>query len=147
VEFVVFAFEGNRFTGRIMPELNAAREKGIIRIVDLLFLKKDEHGSVTVTDLSDMSAEDAAPYSHLAGEILGLLAPEDIELTASYMPDNSSSAVLLFEHTWAIGLKEAIRDAGGRALTGGLLAPDVLQMVEAEIEAKKQGTRQEKAEV
>jgi hypothetical protein len=147
LEFVVFEFEGNRFSGRIMPELEAAREKGIIRVVDLYFLKKDEQGNVTATELTDLSGEEAEPYSHLASDILRLLAPEDIEMTASYMPNNSAAALLLFEHTWAIGLKEAIRDAGGKALAGGLVAPDVLQMVEAEIEAAKQGAGQEKAEV
>lgn len=46
--------------------------------------------------------------------------------------------MLLFEHAWAIGLKEAIKHAGGVAVAGGLVAPDVLQALEADLEAAKQ---------
>jgi hypothetical protein len=133
LEYLVVRFEGNRFTGQILPELRAVREKGIIRVVDLFFLKKDENGSVTAMEVSDLSGEEAKPYAHLVSDILGLLAPEDIEQAAQSMPNNSSAALVLFEHTWAIGLKEAIRNAGGIALSGGLVAPDVLQMVEEEL--------------
>jgi hypothetical protein len=138
LEYILIGFEGNRFTGQILPELRAVQEKGIIRVVDFFFLKKDEQGNITSMELSDLSREEAEPFAHLTGDILGLLAPEDIEQAARDIPNNSSAALLLFEHTWAIGLKEAIRNASGLALAGGLVAPDVLQMVEEELEAAKQ---------
>lgn len=147
LEFVVVGFEGNRFTGQILPELRAAREKGIIRVVDLFLIKKDEDGNIATMELSDLSGEEAEQFAFLTGDILSLLAPEDIEQTARNIPNNSSAALLLFEHTWAIGLKEAIRNAGGVALAGGLVAPDVLQTLEAELEAAKQDTEQKKAEI
>lgn len=147
LEYLVVGFEGNRFTGRILAELRAAREKGIIRVVDLLVLKKDEDGNITAMELSDLSKEEAEQFAPLAGDILGLLAPEDIEQVARDIPNNCSAGLLLFEHTWAIGLKEAIRDSGGLALAGGLVAPDVQRMVEEELEVAKQGAEQEKAKV
>jgi hypothetical protein len=147
LEYLVVGFEGNRFTGQILPELRAAREKGIIRVVDLFFLKKDEQGDTVAMELSDLSGEEAEQLAPLAGDLLGLLAPEDIEQAAHDIPNNSSAALLLFEHTWAIGLQEAIKNAGGIAIVGGLVAPDVLQMVEEELEVVKQGAGQEKAEV
>lgn len=147
LEFVVVGFEGNRFTGQILPELRAAREKGIIRVVDLFLIKKDEDGNIATMELSDLSGEEAEQFAFLTGDILSLLAPEDIEQAARNIPNNSSAALLLFEHTWAIGLKEAIRNAGGVALAGGLVAPDVLQTLEAELEAAKQDAEQKKAEI
>jgi Family of unknown function (DUF6325) len=147
LEFVVVGFEGNRFTGQILPELRAAREKGIIRVVDLFLIKKDEDGNIATMELSDLSGEEAEQFAFLTGDILRLLAPEDIEQAARNIPNNSSAALLLFEHTWAIGLKEAIRNAGGVALAGGLVAPDVLQTLEAELEAAKQDAEQKKAEI
>ncbi len=147
LEFVVVGFEGNRFTGQILPELRAAREKGIIRVVDLFLIKKDEDGNIATMELSDLSGEEAEQFAFLTGDILSLLAPEDIEQVARDIPNNSSAALLLFEHTWAIGLKEAIRNAGGVALAGGLVAPDVLQTLEAELEAAKQDAEQKKAEI
>ncbi len=146
LEYLVVGFEGNRFTGRILAELRAAREKGIIRVVDLLVLKKDEDGNITAMELSDLSKEEAEQFAPLAG-LDHLLTPEDIEQVARDIPNNCSAGLLLFEHTWAIGLKEAIRDSGGLALAGGLVAPDVQRMVEEELEVAKQGAEQEKAKV
>ena len=147
LEYLVVGFEGNRFTGQVLSELRAAREKGIIRVVDLFVLKKDENGDVTSIELSDLSGEEAEQFGSLAGDIMGLLAPEDIEQTAAYIPNNSAAGLLLFEHTWAIGLKEAIKKAGGVAVAGGLVAPEVLQALEEDLEAAKQGAGQEKAAV
>src|SRR5947209_7385469 len=147
LEYLVVGFEGNRFTGQILAELRAAREKGIIRVVDLFVLKKDENGNVTSMELSDLSGEEAEQFGSLAGDIVGLLAPEDIEQTAAYIPNNSAAGLLLFEHTWAIGLKEAIKNAGGVAVAGGLVAPDVLQALEEDRRAAKQGAGQRKAAV
>jgi Family of unknown function (DUF6325) len=147
LEYLVVGFEGNRFTGQILAELRAARDKGIIRVVDLFVIKKDEQGNVTALELSDLSGEEAADLGPLAGDLMGLLAPEDIEQVAAGIPNNSAAGLLLFEHTWAIGLKEAIKNAGGIAVGGGFVAPDVLQELEQDLEAAKQGTGQEHAAV
>src|SRR6266853_1362802 len=147
LEYLVVGFEGNRFTGQILAELRAAREKGIIRVVDLFVMKKDEQGNVTALELSDLSGEEAAELGPLAGDLMGLFAPEDIEQVAAGIPNNSAAGLLLFEHTWAIGLKEAIKNAGGIAVTGGFVAPDVLQELEQDLEAAKQSAGQKNAAV
>jgi hypothetical protein len=145
LEYLVVGFEGNRFTGRIMPELRAAREKGIIRVVDLFLLKKDEDGNTAVLELSDLNKEDAEQFTYLAGLRDHLLTPEDVEQAAQDIPNNCSAALLLFEHTWAIGLKDAIKDAGGVFVAGGLIAPDVLKELEEELESSKQNAAQKQA--
>jgi hypothetical protein len=76
---------------------------------------------------------------------MGLFAPEDIEQAAASIPNNGAAGLLLFEHTWAIGLKEAIKNAGGVAIAGGFVAPDVLQELEQDLEAAQQGAGQEQA--
>ncbi len=145
LEYFVVGFEGNRFTGQILAELRAVREKGIIRVIDLFAFKKDEQGNVTALELSDLSTEEAMELGPLAGDLMGLFAQEDIEQVAAGIPNNSAAGLLLFEHTWAIGLKEAIKNAGGVAIAGGFVAPDVLQELEKDLEATKQGAGQEQA--
>ncbi len=145
LEYLVVGFEGNRFTGQILAELRAAQNKGIIRVIDLFALKKDELGNVTTLALSDLSTEEATELGPLARDLMGLFAPEDIEQVAADLPNNSAAGLLLFEHTWAIGLKEAIKHAGGIAVKGGFVAPDVLQELEQDLEAAKQSTGQEQA--
>src|SRR6266704_6962130 len=62
LEYVMVAFEGNRFSGQIITALRDAQEKGIIRVIDLLVIKKDEQGNVTALELSDLSEEEARPF-------------------------------------------------------------------------------------
>ena len=133
LEYILIGFEGNRFTGQILPELRAARDKGIIRVIDLLLILKDEQGNTAVMELSDLSSEELEQLGPIAGDLLQVLEPDDVEAAASNIPTNSSAGLLLFEHTWAVGLKEAIMNAGGIPLAGGLVAPAVVQLLEAEL--------------
>ncbi len=136
LEYVMVAIEGNRFSGQILAELRAAQEKGIIRVIDLLVIKKDEQGNVMVLELSDLSEEEGRPFGFLAGNMLSIFEPDDVEATVSQIPNNSAAGLLLVEQTWAIPLKEAILYAGAVAFTGGLVAREVVQSIEAEIEAE-----------
>jgi hypothetical protein len=137
LEYLLVGFEDYRFTGQILAELRAAQEKGIIRVVDLCVIAKDEQGNVTERELSELSGEEATELSPLAGNVMSLLTDEDIQQVAADIPNKSAAGLLLFEHTWAIGLKEAIKNAGAAAITGGLVAPDVLQELEKDLEAEK----------
>jgi hypothetical protein len=138
LEYLVVGFEGNRFTGQILEELRTAHEKGIIRVLDLFVMTKDVQGNVTALEVSELSDEQKAQLGPLAGNLMSLFSPEDMQQAAASIPNNSAAGMLLFEHTWAIGLKEAIKNAGGIAVAGGLVAPDVLQELEEELEMEKQ---------
>jgi Family of unknown function (DUF6325) len=145
LEYLVVGFAGNRFTGQILAELRAAQEHGTIRVVDLFVLKKDDQGNIAALELRDLSAEEATELAPLAGNLMGLITSEDIEQVAADLPNNCAAGLLVFEHTWAIGLKEAIKNAGGVPMAGGFVAPDVLRMLEEDLEAAQQGSGQEKA--
>jgi len=138
LEYLVVGFEDYRFTGQILAELRAAQEKGIIRVVDLCVIQKDEQGNVTARELSELGGEEATELSPLAGNVIGLLADEDIQQLAADIPNESAAGLLLFEHTWAIGLKEAIKNAGAVAVTGGFVSPEALEELEKDLEAEKQ---------
>jgi uncharacterized membrane protein len=136
VEYVVIEFEGNHFTGEILPELRALDDRGITRVVDLVLIQKDKDGNVTVRELSDLSAEEARPYGPIAGHILHLLAREDIEDVAREIPNNSSVALTLLEHTWAARLRELIVKAQGRVIDAGLVAAAEVEALGAELAAQ-----------
>jgi len=145
LEYILSGFEGNRFTGQILPELQAARDMRIIRVIHLLLILKDEQGNTAVMELSDLSSEELEQLGPIAGDLLEVLEQDDVEAIASNIPNNSSAALLLIEQTWAVGLKKAIMDAGGIPLAGGLVAPAVVQMLEAELAAE--AAKQNQAEV
>ena len=114
LEYILIGFEGNRFTGQILPELRAARDKGIIRVIDLLLILKDEQGNTAVMELSDLSSEELEQLGPIAGDLLEVLEQDDVEAIASNIPNNSSAALLLIEQTWAVGLNGCWRNTACR---------------------------------
>ena len=113
VEYLVVAFPGNQFRGEIVPALQELTDNGTIRIIDLVFIRKDADGSFTWDELSNIPVQEAAPFDDLDGEIGFLLNQEDIMLEAEKLQLNSSAAALVFEHVWAIRLRDAVVNAGG----------------------------------
>src|SRR6266704_3557229 len=95
LEYVVIGFEGNRFTGQILSELRAAKEKGIIRVIDALLIRKDANGDITALELSDLSGQEAEAFGPIAGELLEVFEPDDVQAAASDLPNNSSAGLLL----------------------------------------------------
>ncbi len=138
LEYVVISFEDDQFTHEILPELNAIQEKGLIRVVDLLFVMKGTDSTVTIREVSELSDDELVAYEGIAGDLMGLFTAEDVERLAEEIPPGTSAVVVLLEHTWATGLTEAIHRAGGMLLTGGLVTPDALTQVRAELAAAKE---------
>jgi hypothetical protein len=136
LEYVVVVFEGNHLTGEIMPELRALRDQGVVRIVDLLFFQKDAQGALTAQELSDLTPEEAAPYGPIAGDMLDVLSEEDVTAAAADLPANSSGAILLLEHLWAIRLREQISNAHGRVISDGVVPVAQVEALGAELAAE-----------
>jgi uncharacterized membrane protein len=158
IQMVVIGFETNdRFKGEIMQELDALRGRGVIRVLDLLFVMKDEAGDIFAFEDTDLSAEEEAQYGAVISAMIGLGAGQDVETAVSealtvsqndyglteadirqvadQIEPGTSAGILLIEHVWAAGFKEAVRDAGGHMLAQGFLTPEALFMVGAELQA------------
>ena len=78
LEYVVIGFDGNRFTGEILPKLIEIERQGCVRLVDLVFVSKDEASNLTLMEISELGEEDAAAYEPLINEFHGLLSAEDV---------------------------------------------------------------------
>ena len=98
MELFVLGFEGNKFNGDITPALLDLVDRGIVRIVDLAIVVKDESGEALILEMQDMSAEIAAAMTRLAGDISGLMSEADLMELADDMKPNSTVAVFLCEH-------------------------------------------------
>lgn len=140
IEVLVVGFPGNRFTGGILPELEALVDAGTISIVDGLFITKDEVGDVAFVELDQIDEnEDAAALGRFIGSSLDLLSDDDAAEFAAALEPNSSAAALVFEHTWFKPLRDELVNSGGILLANmrvpGLVVDEVLAAV-AEIEAE-----------
>ena len=81
IQMTSLAFPGNRFKGEILPELEKLKKAGIVRIVDMLLVRKDELGNVMVTTASDLDWEEAVSFGTYVGALAGYAAagPTGIE--------------------------------------------------------------------
>jgi hypothetical protein len=135
LEYTVIGFEGNNFTGAIADELQRVVDQGTIRIVDLVLIAKDSDGEVMVVEVDSKDDPRFAGFAPLLSGLVGLFTPEDVEAIADDLPVNTSALAVLFEHRWAERLKEAMIAADGFLVRRVTVPPEVLEIVNAELEA------------
>ena len=138
LEFVVIGCKGNQFTSEIVPELNSIQEKGLIRVVDLFFVRKDVNGTVTVLEVHDLNDEELAAFDPIKDDLMGLFTPEDIVLLTETIPAGTSAVIVLLEHAWIVRLNEGLNRAGAVLLAGGMVPQASMEQLEAELEAAQQ---------
>lgn len=114
IEVLVVAFPGNQFSGTVLSELAKVVENRTITVIDGLLVRRDADGEITFFEVEEVtSLEGEVSLAGLLERVEGLISDEDVtELTAGLEP-NSSAAILVFEHTWVLPLKEAIVASGG----------------------------------
>jgi hypothetical protein len=127
VEYLIIRFPGNRFSGEIAPALAELVESEVIRIIDLVFVKKDADGQISVFEIDALDEAGDLGIDDLEGEAGGLLNDEDLELAAEALAPDSSAALIVWEQRWATRIAEAIRGAGGEIVAGERIPPEVVE--------------------
>ena len=163
IQLVVIGFPPEaEFRGEILRAFANIRGRGVIRVIDALFVRKDDQGRISASMReSDLTREQRELLGAIAGGLLGLMAGGDEEsealgatLAAQAVADNAfglgigdlqnvkdqipaghAALVLLIEHQWALELKGAVRNASGVPIIQGFLTPEALFMVGAELRA------------
>ena len=132
VDFLIVEFPAgaSNFTGEMAEELLSLVESGIIRVIDILILTKDEDGSVDAMELSDFGELGALEV--IEAELAELLAEEDVEHLAAAMEPGSTAGVLIWENLWAAPFAAAARRSGGQLIANGRIP---IQAIIASIEA------------
>ena len=130
VDYLIVRFVGNKFSGKIVPELADLEKRGIIRIIDLVMVIKDSNGKLFVTEAKDLQGDAGRAFQQIAKNTQEWFYQGDIETIASTLPNNSSAALLLYENVWAIKFKEALRDAEAEVIDMGRIAPEIIAEAE-----------------
>jgi Family of unknown function (DUF6325) len=118
VDWVVLGWSGSRPEGaELAPMIVGLVDRGIIRLLDIAFVAKDENGAVQALDLDHLGPD--SPFAVFEGASSGLLDHTDLEETAAAMEPGDSAAILIYENCWAAPLAIAVRRSGGQLLTGG----------------------------
>jgi uncharacterized membrane protein len=116
VDFVVVRFPGTDFSSEIATSLKSLIDAGTIRIIDLLFLVKEQNGDVHVDEVTDLDDESYRGWDAVIGDVFGYLTEEDALLLAESLEPNSSAVLVLVENTWAVEMVRTIAEAKGDVL-------------------------------
>ena len=119
IDYIVIEFPGNKFTGEAVPALIDLVDKGLIHIIDLLFIKKDLDGSVQVLGISDLGQEGDFDLTVFEGASAGLLGDDDVAEAAAAVEPGSSAGLLVYENVWAAPFATAVRRSGGQLVASG----------------------------
>jgi hypothetical protein len=127
VELAVLAFPGSQFRGEIIPALADLVDGGVVSILDLAIVSKEDSGDTMAIELVDLDEEARAAFADLDGEIRGLLSEEDLQSAAEALEPGNTAAVIVWENAWARRLIGAIQDAGGFLVAHDRLDAETVQ--------------------
>jgi hypothetical protein len=134
LEYVLFQFEDDRFIDETLPALININQIGCVRVLDIVFITKDEAGNLEIVEISDLAEEDESTFDPLINEYFGVLTDEDVEQSGENLQNDTNAALVLFEHRWALGLQQAIKTAGGLVLDSAYINPRSQSEVIVEME-------------
>jgi hypothetical protein len=129
IDYVVLEWPGKQPDGSVAPLILDLVDRGIIRILDVAFLAKDQDGSTATISLDELAP---AEFSDFAGASSGLLGQDDLEDAASALNPGTSAAVLVWENRWAAPVAVALRRSGGQLVASGRIP---VQAILASLEA------------
>lgn len=119
VDWIVIEFPGSRFKGEMAPILLDLEERGIIRVLDLVIIKKDENGEFELFEASDLGEDELGGLRDEERKLAFLLSEADVLAAAAAVEPGSSAALLVWENAWAAPFAVAARRAGGQLVAGG----------------------------
>jgi hypothetical protein len=131
IDYLLVEWPGKQPEGEIAPYLVDLVDRGLIRILDLVFLAKGDDGSIAAMEIADVGGE-VAELAIFEGASSGLLGDEDIDEAGGALEPGTSAALLVYENTWAGPFAAAVRRSGGQLVASGRIpVTDVLAALDA----------------
>src|SRR3954451_9013217 len=132
IGYLIVEFPGNKMTGESFPLLIDLVDRGLIRIIDLAFVMKDDDGMVHALELKDFGGGDQPTMAIFEGVSSGLLGDDDLAESASAIEPGNAAAVLVYENRWAAHFVTSLRNSGAELVAAGIIPQsDVLAGLDA----------------
>jgi hypothetical protein len=133
IDVVVIAYPaGSPMTGDAVPLLVDLVDRGIIRVLDALFIIKNEDGTLSGFDATNLGDKDVGDFAVFEGASSGLLGDEDAAQAAEAIEPGSAAVMIVYENRWAAPFVAAVRRNGGVPLAFERIpAQDVIDALDA----------------
>jgi hypothetical protein len=138
IDYLVVEFPGSRMTGEGFPLLVDLVDRGIIRILDLVFIKKELDGSIAGLTIADLDQDGKLDLAVFEGASSGLVGQDDIDEAGAILEPGSSAGLLVYENLWAAPLAVALRRGGAQLVAGGRIP---VQAILAALDATEPGAQ------
>jgi hypothetical protein len=136
IDFIVVEWPADKPpTGAAFPLLVDLVDRGVIRILDLAFVKKEEDGRVIGVNFGDLDLDGTPELAVFEGASSGLLGDDDYEEAGNALESGSAAAILLYENTWAAPFATALRRGGAQLVAHGRIPVNALIQALDEAEA------------
>jgi hypothetical protein len=126
VDWIVVEYPGSRSTGEITPALADLVDRGIVRVLDLVMVRKDDEGSVEAHEIADLDDSEVGQLRLYEAQLAMLLSENDVTAIADAIEPGSSAAVLVWENCWAAPFGAAVRHSGGQLVASGQIPTQAL---------------------
>jgi uncharacterized membrane protein len=148
VQLIVLGFPAPNFHGEIIDELERLRQSDTVRVIDALAVHKGTEGELEAVHLSNLTDDQAVELGSVIGALIGLgfdgeegaeagavagaqaaadgisaFSDDDAWDVLEDIPNGSAAALVLLEHHWAVGLRDAVVRAGGFRVSDGFISP------------------------
>ena len=138
IDYLVVEYPSGEATGSALPALVDLVDRGIIRVLDLAFLRKGAEGSAEVVDLMQLVSDPVfADLALFEGAHSGLLTQEDLDEVSTALEPGSAAAVMVYENVWVAPLAVALRRAGARLVANGRIPVQELIAVLDELDQEQ----------
>ena len=120
IDFVVIEWPADKQpNGEAFPHLVDLVDRGLIRVLDLAFVRKETDGSIVGLDLQDFAADGDPQLTIFEGATSGLLGDDDRQEAGNALEPGASAALIVYENTWAAPFATALRKAGAQLVASG----------------------------
>jgi Family of unknown function (DUF6325) len=126
ISYLIVEFPGSKMTGEGFPALVDLVDRGLIRIIDLLFVTRDQDGTTRRLELRDIDHDGQLDLAVFEGASSGLLDESDVADAGSVIEPGSSAGILVFENRWATDFVQALRRSEAQLVSAGYIPQDAL---------------------
>ena len=125
IDYIVIEWPGQQPTGEAVPYLLDLVDSGLIRIIDLAFVRKLDDGTIAGVEIDELG-DGAAELKVFEGASSGVISGDDLEEAAQALEPGTAAALLIYENRWAAPFAAALRRSGAQLVANGRIPVQAL---------------------